>query len=446
MKVLILLSLVTLALTARLKEKRAPTFTLIGNDRSVDGLPIISVKFPNGVSDTLVLRKFDAGINLPASESKECNYIGHLASEPDACLALTGCPGLDDHVELTILSEHFPGLFKWYKDGHVENLKTPHDLVRQGRPRGMANDMLAEDSFTEARALKPIPTTNNLSVRFGYGDHFREKVGGTNAKAEAYYKKTAAHIQTYFCHKSLGTKIKFTTLSMTHYKGMKLTAAETMDVKMVNTTIKDLKGADLMVYYAFDKTGANSKGPAGVAHLGSACDTRKYGTVPYEAGVNGYKHSITERAESIVLTAWIAAHEIGHNLGMYHAFDAKHGGLTGKCNKHRGVMSYSDNPNYKNPWSTCSKNDFQAHYNAILNLKMPWCLEAVSSNFCSSSGTGTTTTKATTASTTKATTKATTTKATTKATTTKATTKAPSTTGGPGGSGEGGDGDYDYYD
>ena len=64
--------------------------------------------------------------------------------------------------------------------------------------------------------------------------------------------------------------------------------------------------------------------------------------------------------------------------------------------------------------------------------------KAVSSNFCSSSGTGTSTTKATT--------KATTTKATTKATTTKATTKAPSTTGGPGGSGEGGDGDDDYYD
>merc|ERR1711997_1048482 len=208
---------------------------------------------------------------------------------------------------------------------------------------------------------------------------------------------------------------------------------ETMDIKMVNTTIKDLKGADLMVYYAFDKTGANAKGPAGVAHLGSVCDTRKYGTGPYEAGISGYKHSITEIQTSIVLTAWIAAHEIGHNLGMYHAFDAKHGGKGSKCDKNKGIMSYSENPNYKNPWSTCSKNDFQKHYNAILNLKMPWCLEAVSTNFCSTSETGTTTTKATT--------KATTTKG-----TTKGTTKAPSTTGGPGGSGEGGDGDDDYYD
>ena len=58
------------------------------------------------------------------------------------------------------------------------------------------------------------------------------------------------------------------------FKGLKLTAAETDDIRMVNTTIKDLNGADLMVYLAFDKKGTNSKGPAGVAHLGGVCDTR----------------------------------------------------------------------------------------------------------------------------------------------------------------------------
>ena len=92
---------------------------------------------------------------------------------------------------------------------------------------------------------------------------------------------------------------------MKHYEGLKLTAAEMDDVRMVNTTIKDLNGADLMVYYAYDKLGTNSKGPAGVAHLGAVCDTRKYGTGPWDAGVNGYKHSITERQETLVTTAWV---------------------------------------------------------------------------------------------------------------------------------------------
>ena len=49
--------------------------------------------------------------------------MGHLLSEPEACLAVTGCPGLED-VDLTILSEHAPGtgMFKWYKNGRVENV------------------------------------------------------------------------------------------------------------------------------------------------------------------------------------------------------------------------------------------------------------------------------------------------------------------------------------
>ena len=70
MRVLILLSLVTLTLTALLKEERAPTFTFMGNDRSVNGLPIISVRFPNGISDSLVLQKFDTGIDLPIAKTK----------------------------------------------------------------------------------------------------------------------------------------------------------------------------------------------------------------------------------------------------------------------------------------------------------------------------------------------------------------------------------------
>ena len=99
---------------------------------------------------------------------------------------------------------------------------------------------------------------------------------------------------------------------MKHYKGLKLTAAEANDIKMVNTTIKDLNGADLMVYYAYDKLGTNSKGPAGVAHLGSVCDTRPYyGTGgPYDAGVHGYKHSITEIQNTVTLTAWVSLYAI----------------------------------------------------------------------------------------------------------------------------------------
>ena len=79
------------------------------------------------------------------------------------------------------------------------------------------------------------------------------------------------------------------------------------DKKMVNTTIKDLKGADLMVYLCNDKFKID--GIIGVACLASVCDTRKYGAegTPYaETEHAGYKHSITEYDKvGIAATSWV---------------------------------------------------------------------------------------------------------------------------------------------
>ena len=85
-------------------------------------------------------------------------------------------------------------------------------------------------------------------------------------------------------------------------KGLKLTDAEQDDIRMVNTTIKDLNGADLMVYF-----GAKIlNGPAGAAHLGGVCDTRPWGTPEIWDVYDGYKHSITQwQATGIQATAWV---------------------------------------------------------------------------------------------------------------------------------------------
>ena len=62
------------------------------------------------------------------------------------------------------------------------------------------------------------------------------------------------------------------------------------------------------------------------------------------------------------------AHEIGHNLGMFHDFDDIHGGKTGPCNG-QGFMSYGQ---YPQRWSSCSKSDFLARYNKIGGNN--WCM------------------------------------------------------------------------
>ena len=68
----------------------------------------------------------------------------------------------------------------------------------------------------------------------------------------------------------------------------------------------------------------------------------------------------------------ILSHELGHNFGMSHDFDASHGGQGGPCDN-TGIMSYGST-DYTG-WSTCSKSDFEKHY-----ASRNWanCLEDIS--------------------------------------------------------------------
>ena len=70
------------------------------------------------------------------------------------------------------------------------------------------------------------------------------------------------------------------------------------------------------------------------------------------------------------------AHEIGHNLGMYHDFidqgNGKRFSKSGQpCTGVKGFMDYAANNGYilnnrymnGAKWSTCSNEDWRAHYN-----------------------------------------------------------------------------------
>ena len=106
----------------------APTFTM-DKERSCAGPLCVSVTFPDGYKDDLVLSKFHANEEDRIANAEHCNYIGHLAKEPEACVAMTGCFGSED-VHLTILSAHTPesSMFKWTKDGNVEIIESFFDV------------------------------------------------------------------------------------------------------------------------------------------------------------------------------------------------------------------------------------------------------------------------------------------------------------------------------
>ena len=102
---------------------QVPILTL-QEDRMEDGSPPkITIQFPNGHQDNLILSQHED------AEDQECLYLGHLETENSACVAMTGCPQIDD-LELTIFSERLEqnGRFKWLKNGTIFFLDSPLKL------------------------------------------------------------------------------------------------------------------------------------------------------------------------------------------------------------------------------------------------------------------------------------------------------------------------------
>ena len=95
-------------------------------DRSANGAPSVSITFPDGYKDTLILEQYYANEEDRMARSEACHYIGHLANEHKACVAMTGCVGSED-VQFTIMSEHATEspMFKWTKEGKVEIIQIP---------------------------------------------------------------------------------------------------------------------------------------------------------------------------------------------------------------------------------------------------------------------------------------------------------------------------------
>ena len=98
-------------------------------ERSFNGAPIVEVTFPDGYKDTLELSMFYANPDDRISGIERCHYFGHLANEPEACVAMTGCIGSED-VEFTIFSTHVNDspMFKWTKDGNVEIIEKSFEV------------------------------------------------------------------------------------------------------------------------------------------------------------------------------------------------------------------------------------------------------------------------------------------------------------------------------
>merc|ERR1719228_570386 len=327
----------------------APQLSLI-QERTANGAPSVSITFPDGHKDMLVMHRFFGNEEDRMVNEERCHYSGHLANEPEACVAMTGCVGRED-VEFTILSEHSHGshILKWTTEGNVEILEYKRD--RQRPPIDYDDD----EEFSEAadfddRALPALPATQHLQIRTGYGDGFRAKAGG-DAQAQNHIKASWTHVQTYFCHTSMPSRILVERMpGIKYYQGKTIEPTSTGQAGMRSDTQNDLNGADLMAYFGSSNTGVVGRADG----LGYVCSNTHY-----------RKQSINVYESNAALMAVTVVHEVGHNLGMHHDFSQKHGGTgwsssTNACNvPDTGFMSYATWPHM---WSVCSVNDLKEQY------------------------------------------------------------------------------------
>ena len=364
--------------------------------RSINDVPAIDIKFPNGHEDSFVLERHYMSEKDRLAGKMHCNFIGHLAKDQDACVAVTGCPG--DKLEFTINSVHAEsnGMFVMHENGQLEVVDNPFEEESARSETLHLDQQIREDEGWElvdgdefenaaqvaeemqfeascnAGQCSSLPATNLMRIKVGYDNTFYSDTGSSTTSADSYLDSMFTHVQTYFCHSTLGSKIQLERDGgYTYHQGQNWKAepeSGSLDGPIKDITYASSSNAHLFVYLCKDPA---FYGVIGLAWVGTLCGPNSW---------KGYKASINEKRGNAVSTAKVVAHEMGHNMGMLHDFDNVHGGNGGACNG-QGLMSYGNTPTQ---WSTCSRNDYLARYNQVGGFN--WCMAAAPSA-CGGDGT-----------------------------------------------------------
>jgi len=362
-----------------------PSFSISGYSRS--NVPEMTVTFENGKDEEIVLEPYS---------TSPCNYIGELKSEPGSSVGVTGClNGPDDKMYITLLSDKNTLSFAYIMDYDGKVTADENPLKNQKEPSGLfptdlsldrlddSNDDFKDhkdemgdeekDNFDEKMAkasamnVPSWPSKIYAYVKLGYDNSLAAQMTKQGTTFAAWADSVMTHVQTHYRHKSLPTKIEFKydhSETARRYENLPSTDfLNNWSVWALND-VKSNPKVDLYVIFGKDADPLPGQWvTVGKAWVGGACSG---GNVCNDQSCSSTSKvwlgtSFNEWSSTPSATAATAAHEMGHNFGMSHDFDNKHGGQGGPCDGH-GIMSYNSDKPMK--WSSCSVNDFTGYYNS----------------------------------------------------------------------------------
>jgi len=282
------------------------------------------------------------GLNTP------CLFKGTLEGDPESEVSVSGCHDSEE-TSVSIASSLLPdGIVDlMIVDGITTNFDSHSMDIEGGEDTDYftADNLFPQPNNAESASdfwSGPLPSRVVLKTNIKYDNSLLEHFGYSHKKTKDWINKVVDLARPKMSHYSLSIRVVLEIGEISHIDET-LRASEPTIRRLSVENMFSWKSHNVLTSYFCKDIGG---GDLGIAFEGAACH-------PFEA-LNIVELSTTIGPD--LDTAKTFAHELGHNIGMKHDFDEKHGGDYGNCN-HLGLMSYGRNRPSK--WSSCSDADFK---------------------------------------------------------------------------------------